>query len=248
VKQQSIDAYDLPQRVASYDADMEVMHPNRSKMVRVALQILPHLRSAPLRALDLGVGTGYFTKQFLDHFPNSRVVAIDGAKHMVDLARTRLGVSASRVDFRIGDFRNLKLIAAGSPAIDVIFSSYALHHLNRADKKAVIDQAIDLLQPGGWFINADLIVADSPEMERRIQEVRVNGIVERAGGTDERFRDTVTTRRFLDELEANEGDQPLTLLADIEILRSAGLQNASAWWLEFRELVYGGQKEGRQNA
>lgn len=242
MKQQSIDAYDLPQRVASYDADMELMHPNRSKMVRVALQILPHVRAAPLWALDLGVGTGYFTKQFLDHFPNSRVVAIDGAKLMVDLAKTRLGVSVSRVDFRIGDFRNLKLVAAGSPAFDVIFSSYALHHLNRADKQAVVGQALNLLQPGGWFVNADVIVADSPEMESRIQQVRVNGIVERAGGTDERFRDTVTTRRFLDELEANEGNQPLTLLADLEILHSAGLRSASALWLEYRESVCGGQK------
>ncbi|MGB8326897.1 MAG: hypothetical protein WCE48_04890 [Steroidobacteraceae bacterium] len=58
MKRQSIDAYDLPQRVASYDADMDLMHPNRSKMVRVALQILPYLREAPLWALDLGAGTG----------------------------------------------------------------------------------------------------------------------------------------------------------------------------------------------
>ena len=37
----SITAYDLSARVASYDADMEIMHPNRSKMVDIALEILP---------------------------------------------------------------------------------------------------------------------------------------------------------------------------------------------------------------
>lgn len=37
----SIAAYDLPDRVASYDVDMEIMHPNRSKMVDIALEILP---------------------------------------------------------------------------------------------------------------------------------------------------------------------------------------------------------------
>lgn len=47
---------------------------------------------------------------------------------------------------------------------------------------------------------------------------------------------------FLDRLEANEGDQPLTLLEDLEILRSSGLRSASALWLEYRELVSGGQK------
>jgi hypothetical protein len=37
----SIKAYDIPERVASYDAEMELMHPNRSKMVAVALEVLP---------------------------------------------------------------------------------------------------------------------------------------------------------------------------------------------------------------
>jgi len=37
----SIRAYDLPERVASYDVETELMHPNRSKMVAVALEVLP---------------------------------------------------------------------------------------------------------------------------------------------------------------------------------------------------------------
>ena len=39
--EQSIAAYDVSQRVQSYDADMELMHPNRSKMVQVAIEVLP---------------------------------------------------------------------------------------------------------------------------------------------------------------------------------------------------------------
>ena len=56
---------------------------------------------------------------------------------------------------------------------------------------------VELLLPGGWFINADLIVADSPELESRLQELRVAGIVERAGGSDNRFADSASTRQFL---------------------------------------------------
>jgi trans-aconitate 2-methyltransferase len=105
--QRSIDAYDLPQRVASYDADMEVMHPNRGKMIQVALEVLPFPKDAALRALDLGIGTGYFTQRFLAHYPNSEVIAIDGAKAMIDLAKVRLGSLCGQVDFRVGDFRRL---------------------------------------------------------------------------------------------------------------------------------------------
>ncbi len=240
--QRSIEAYDLPQRVDAYDANMELMHPNRSKMVRVALEVLPFEKTSPISAVDVGVGTGYFAERFLNHFPNSRVLAIDGAKAMVDLAKARLGPLAARVEFRIGDFQNLHQLTESNGTVDVVFSSYALHHLNRHEKEALIRQAVDLLRPGGWFVNADVVVADSPRIENRVQQLRVDGIVERAGGGDKRFADPASTRRFLDELEANEGDQPLTLSDDLAVLRNSGLQHSSAFWLEYRELVSGGQK------
>src|SRR5215475_3518280 len=85
----SIAAYDVSQRVKTYDADMELMHPNRSKMVQIALEVLPFPRTAPLRAIDLGIGTGYFTKRFLNRFPNSQVLGIDGAQAMVGIRHRR---------------------------------------------------------------------------------------------------------------------------------------------------------------
>ena len=71
--------------------------------------------------------------------------------------------------------------------------------------------------------------------------MRVEGIVHRAG-SDSRFDDPVKVRAFLDDLEANEGDQPLPLVEDLEILREAGLENASVFWAEHREAVTGGVK------
>jgi len=240
--ERSIRAYDASQRVESYDADMELMHPNRSKMVQVALEVLPFPKTAALHAIDLGMGTGYFTERFLNHFPNSQVLGIDGAQTMIDLASERLRSLASRVQFVTGDFRSLQQLAGGAGTADVVFSAYALHHLNRPDKEAVLRQVVELLAPEGWFVNADLIIADSPEVESRVQQLRVAGIVERAGGSDNRFVDSASTRRFLDDLEANEGDQPLTLAEDLDVLRSSGLKNVSTFWLEYRELVSGGQK------
>jgi tRNA (cmo5U34)-methyltransferase len=240
--ERSIAAYDVSQRVQSYDADMELMHPNRSKMVQVAIEILPFPKTAALRVIDLGIGTGYFTERFLNHFPNSRVLGIDGAQAMVDLAKERLRALASRIEFVIGDFRNLQQLVPGVRTFDLVFSAYALHHLSRVDKEKVLRQVVELLTPGGWFVNADLIVADSPELESRLQEIRVAGIVERAGGSDNRFVDSASTRRFLADLEKNERDQPLTLAEDLALLRSSGLKDVCAFWLEYRELVSGGQK------
>ena len=242
MSERSIAAYDVSQRVKTYDADMELMHPNRSKMVQVAIEVLPFPRTAALRAIDLGIGSGYFTERFLNHFPNSRVLGIDGAQAMIQLAKARLRSLASRVQFVIGDFRKLQELAPATGTVDVVFSAYALHHLSRSDKETVLRQVVKLLVPGGWFVNADLIVADSPELQSRLQELRVAGIVERAGGSDSRFLYLTSTRRFLADLEKNEADQPLTLAEELELLRKSGLKNVSAFWLEYRELVSGGQK------
>jgi tRNA (cmo5U34)-methyltransferase len=240
--ERSIAAYDVSQRVKTYDADMELMHPNRSKMVQVALEVLPFPKTTALRAIDLGIGTGYFTERFLNNFPNSRVLGIDGAHAMIELAKARLTSLASRVQIVIGDFRNLQELAPGAGSIDIVFSAYALHHLSRADKETVLRQVVELLVPGGWFVNADLIVADSPELESHLQEIRIAGIVERARGSDNRFVNSASTRRFLAELEKNERDQPLALAEDLALLRSSGLKNVASFWLEYRELVSAGQK------
>jgi len=212
--ERSIAAYDVSQRVKTYDVDMDLMHPNRSKMVHVALEVLPFPKTAALRAIDLGIGTGYFTERFLNNFPNSHVLGIDGAQSMIELAKARLTTLRSRVEFVVGDFRQMQEFAPVAGSIDVVFSAYAL------------------LVPGGWFVNADLIVANSPELEIRLQELRVSGIVERARDSDDRFADLASTRRFLADLEKNERDQPLTLAEDLEVLGSSGLKNVSAFWLD----------------
>src|SRR5215470_1013595 len=240
-KSHSIAAYDVPERVASYDADMDLMHPNRHKMLEIGLELTPFARDAKFTALDLGIGTGFFTRAVLEHYPNCRVIAIDGAASMIDMAKGRLGPLADRVDFRIGDFRALAELLAGERG-DLVYSAFALHHLPAADKIPALREAVRFLNSGGWFLNADLIVANDAAVQNRYQELRVQGIVRRSAGRDERFKNEPSTRAFIADLEARDHDQPLTLSEDLRVLAEAGLQNASVFWLEFREAVTGGFK------
>jgi ubiquinone/menaquinone biosynthesis C-methylase UbiE len=235
-------AYDLPSRVAAYDADMAIMHPNREKMVDIALEAPPIAPDLPFLALELGTGTGYFTRRFLERYPRSRVIAIDVAPSMVEMARARLGPLGDRVDFRVGDFRRMGELLSGHERGLVVFSSYSLHHLDIVEKADVIRQSLAFLQPDGWFLNADLVISESPVVERRIQELRVEGIVRRAGGRDSRFGDAASARRFLDEVEARDADQPVTLAVDLRIMKEAGLADVSAFWQEYREAVSGGRR------
>jgi len=228
--------------VAAYDAEMEVMHPNRSRMVEIAIEVLPFEADARLTALDLGAGTGYFTARFLEAYPRAKVIAVDGAEAMLDLAKTRLGDRAASVEFVTGDFRDLRSLVRAPDGFDVAYSSYALHHLGPQEKTALIRDVLPLLRPGGWFVNADIIVAEAPEVEARFQQLRVEGIVRRAAGADRRFADHEAARRYLDEMEAQAEDQPVTLAEELRVLREGGLRDAAVYWLEYREAVTGGRR------
>ncbi len=238
----SVNAYDLPERVRTYDADMDIMHPLRWKMFEVALQVLPFHATRSLRALDLGTGTGIFSRRFLEKYPNSNVVAIDGAASMLELAKSRLGVLAQRVKWVQSDFRVMPTTVIRPESFDVVISSYALHHLSAQEKLAVLKSVVRAINPGGWFLNADLVVAETADIEQRIQEIRVAAVTERAPAQDKRFHSAEATRQFLDGLEAAEQDQPQTLDTDMRILREAGITNAEVFWKEYRETVIGGSK------
>jgi ubiquinone/menaquinone biosynthesis C-methylase UbiE len=242
LKTDSVRAYDAGNRVLAYDADMDVMHPLRSKMVAIALEVLPFDRQAELRGLDLGVGTAFFTSRFLEFFPRATVVAVDGAEAMVSFCRARLGEEAKRVEFVISDFQKLRREDVPGGPVDVVFSAYALHHLTAAEKKRLIETALEWLKPTGWFVNADLVVAQDHAVEQRMQQLRVEGVVARAKDGDPRFRTPAATRAFLDQLEEGERDQPLPLIEDLSIAKEAGLAGVEVFWKEYREAVWGGPK------
>ncbi len=237
-----IEAHDRADRVDAYDRDMDIMHPNRHRMVEVALEILPHPTNAEFTVLELGAGTGLFTKALLESYPRARVVAVDGAKTMVKVAQERLGSLADRVDFRVSDFRELDTILEPSERGDLVISAYALHHVALPEKTAVVRRCVEFLRPGGWFLNADIIIGGTGLLEERYQDLRVAGIVERTAEDVERFQNADQVKRYLADLEREHDDQPQTVEEELRVLRKAGLENCAILWLEYREAVICGTR------
>ncbi len=240
---ESIEAYTPRERVARYDRDMAIMHPNRDAMVQAVIGALPNDRDARFDVLDLGIGTGILAHAVLETFSNAHVTGIDGAAPMLDIARERLGCFNGRFDLIAGDFRDLDAALPEGFSPSAAVSSFALHHVPPAEKETLLQTIIQRLTPGGWLLNADIVVASDPDIEARWQAMRVAGIVERARGhADQRFANALTTRQFLDEMEAAEGDCPQTLSTDLAAMRSAGLHHVGVFWQNTREAVYGGFK------
>ena len=235
----SIDTYESSSRIAAYDEAMQIMHPNRRKMVKIALDFLPFEPPDRIRLLDLGVGTGLVTEAMLRRFPRCSVVAVDGAGKMLEAAHARLGSLANRVEFRKTTIERVKAALADCSPFDAVVSSFALHHLAPASKRRAIESCVGLLCKAGWFLNADLVVAEAPSAEARIQRLRVEGVLRRSGG-ESPFSTADAIREYLNDLERADGDQPLTLTEDLDLLSRAGIRKPLVLWKEYREVVYGG--------
>lgn len=220
---------------------MDIMHPNRDPMTRIALEFLPFDQSFSGRVLELGVGTGYFAERSLTRFPHASLLAIDGSASMLEAAAHRLRASIDRVDLRQGDFRTLDQTLADERPFDLVMSSYALHHLEKSAKLDVIRACWRWLVPGGWLVNADVIIGATAALESRYQHLRNQGILDRAGTGHPKFTDLAATTRELRRMEEAEQDKPLPLLEDLVILSEAGFTNVAPIWVEYREAVLVGQ-------
>ncbi|OWJ98101.1 malonyl-[acyl-carrier protein] O-methyltransferase BioC [Pseudomonas sp. A46] len=126
--------------------------------------LLRHLPGdfAPEDWLDLGSGTGYFSRALAERFPDSDGLALDIAEGMLRHARPLGGASR----FVAGDAERLPLVGG---ARSLIFSSLAVQWC--ADFAAVLAEARRVLKPGGVFAFSSLCVGTLQELRDSWQAV-----------------------------------------------------------------------------
>jgi tRNA (cmo5U34)-methyltransferase len=112
----------------------------------------------PVRvALELGVGTGETARRLLRAHPGARLVGIDGNEAMLSTAREAL--PPERVELRLGRLEDP--LPAGP--FDLVVSVLAVHHLRGDEKAALFRRVAAVLEPGGRFVLADVVVPERPE-------------------------------------------------------------------------------------
>lgn len=119
-------------------------------------------KTAPSLWLDLGSGTGCFSRALAQQFPQSEGVALDLAEGMLRYARPLGGA----VHYVAGDAENLPLRDA---SVDLMFSSLAVQWC--PDFSAVLSEARRVLKPGGVFAFASLCVGTLFELRDSWQAV-----------------------------------------------------------------------------
>ncbi|MGH7495385.1 MAG: class I SAM-dependent methyltransferase [bacterium] len=235
-------AYDNAARVAQYDAKMNLMHPNRTKMAEIVCAMLPFDSRARVRILDLGTGTGFLIAHVVQAFPQAQIIAVDSAPAMVQEAQARLREKAQALTWQICTFQEFTQTVSALPSFDAVVSSFALHHLSAGEKLELFQALFGKIRAGGWFINADIVARPDPKIEERYQQLRRLGIQQRARQQlgEERTLEDIAAN--LAKLEQEDGDQPLRLESDLQLLREAGFHEVDCFWKESREAVWEGVK------
>jgi ubiquinone/menaquinone biosynthesis C-methylase UbiE len=103
--------------------------------------------------VDLGAGTG-FVALALAPLVDS-VLAVDISPGMAEsLAEQAAQAGSGNVRTEVADLRTFRLPTA---SVDLVVSSYALHHLRGKDKRALAAEAARWLRPGGRIVIADMM-------------------------------------------------------------------------------------------
>lgn len=142
---------------ASYDSVAELQR-------AVGQQLLERLPTgwAPARWLDMGCGTGHFSRALGARFPDGQGLALDIAEGMLEHARPLGGAE----HFIAGDAERLPLRA---DSCELIFSSLAVQWC--ADFAAVLSEARRVLKPGGVLAFASLCVGTLHELRESWAQV-----------------------------------------------------------------------------
>ncbi|HEX5404955.1 MAG TPA: class I SAM-dependent methyltransferase [Pseudonocardiaceae bacterium] len=158
---------DFAGKWASNDVNAELLAFPRA----IAAALVAADRPGTTRILDVASGPGDFLAVFLDEFPHATGVWTDVSAAMLDLARDRLARFGDRVEFQLLDMTDL---ASGTlpTDIDVVVTSRAAHHLDKAGLGAFYAAAARLLAPGGWLLNLDHIGPETDDWDRRLRAVR----------------------------------------------------------------------------
>lgn len=194
-------------------------------------------RDANNKVLDLGCGDGLFTQELLKSARIIEAVLVDGSKQMLDAAKERLANHA-KIQFINRSFQQLLSEGLLPKDFDFIFSSLAIHHLNIQEKTGLYGFIHDHLIPGGYFINFDVVLSPSEELEKWYLSQWSDWI--------EHQTDKSKRNKFLpipQQYKDNKDNMPDTLKSQMEALEKIGFQDVDCYLKHGIFSLFGGRKK-----
>lgn len=190
--------------------------------------------------LDLGAGDGAAAAAVHGWQATERMVLVDFSHPMLDEARLRFAGESAEIDYVEGDL----LFSDWVPGVfargpfDAVVSRYAIHHLPHRRKRELYGEILELLAPGGLFINIEHVKSAAPVYQQAFDRLLIEGIA--ATSNDSRsFQETADAYR-------NRQDKDTNILAPVEDqcawLRELGYVDVDCVFKLFELAVFVGKR------
>lgn len=184
-----------------YDDWMRKALPSYDSIFAAALVQIPFEKSASIRVLDLGAGTGLFSWHVLGEYPAAQFTLCDLAPKMLEIACKRFAPYPGQFTYRVEDYRQMSV----DQKFDLVISSLSIHHLPHEDKRALFARIHALLNDGGLFLNIDQVWGPSEYWQARYWDQWLER-VRQSGASEDQIEASVKRRKEFDR-EASLADQ-----------------------------------------
>ncbi len=215
-------AQTFDQIATGYNAPRRRLIPPFDAFYGTAVEALALAPRRPRRILDLGAGTGILARLVRAAYPEAELTLHDGSTRMLEQAREALGLeNVSYVQRDLAD-------PLPDGRWDAVVSALAIHHLDDAGKRILVNRVHDALMPGGVFVNAEQVIGPSPlftSLYERWHEARA-----REAGSDD--------AEWAGAVQRMSHDRCATVEDQLGWLREAGFEDADCLFKDHRFAVF----------
>ena len=137
------------------DSYLDTMHAEIAAYDELQEQAAAATEGDAPRILELGTGTGETAKRVLAAHPEAQLTGIDSSPEMLERAREAL----PGADLRLGRLED----PLPDGPFELVVSTLAVHHLDGPAKQDLFGRVARVLEPGGRFVLADVVVPERAE-------------------------------------------------------------------------------------
>jgi tRNA (cmo5U34)-methyltransferase len=225
-RQQQIQAH-FDQEAAEFDAIIQKIIPYYNQLIEAVIASIPFSKEQSFSVIDLGCGTGTLAQAIRQVYPYVELTCVDLSREMLKLAKYKLG---SGIKCFACSFEELTF----DQTYDVAVSSLALHHLDpTSGHRHFYQKLYQALNPGGLFINADVIKTEDPQLQAAFMEKWIAYMQRKIS------RQEIQERWLKSHFEE---DRPVPLMGELQLLKEIGFQSIDVVYKYYNYAVYLGRK------
>lgn len=212
--------------------------PKRRTFVEVTKSLYRHVvrGAGPHRVLDLGCGDGFMVQELLKVDSAIEATLVDGSQDMLDAAGKRLA-HCEKKHYVHASFQDLLTRDPLQDTYSFVLSSLAMHHLVMEDKEGLFGYVCRRLDPGGFFLNIDVVLSPSDALEAWYLQLWQEWIDSHSTGSQKASLLPVP-QKYKD----NPDNVPDPLLPQLRALERIGFKNVDCFYKYGIFAMFGGSR------